>query len=229
MLLELREYFLLFVIYSVIGWIMEVIYTLITDKKLTNRGFLIGPYCPIYGVGAILIILLLSRYEERPVGLFVLAIVICSVLEYFTSYIMEKLFKVRWWDYSNNRFNINGRICLETMVPFGIIACLIIYIVNPFFVNNLGKLPDTFLTIMTIVFAVFLISDFITSFNVINNFKKTVKNVSFEDRTEDINKYVKNLWLEKSFLHRRLIKAFPKIQTKLKTMKKNFEDKKKKD
>ena len=132
MLLELREYFLLFVIYSVIGWIMEVIYTLVIDKKFTNRGFLVGPYCPIYGVGAVLIIILLSGYKERPIGLFVLAIVICSILEYFTSYIMEKLFKARWWDYSNRKFNINGRICLETMVPFGVIACLIVYIVNPF-------------------------------------------------------------------------------------------------
>ena len=229
MLLELREYFLLFVIYSVIGWIMEVIYTLITDKKLTNRGFLVGPYCPIYGVGAVLIIIFLSGYKEQPVGLFILAIVICSFLEYFTSYIMEKLFKVRWWDYSNNKFNINGRICLETMVPFGIIACLIVYIINPFFVNSFSKLPDAFLTVMAIVFAVLLIADYITSFNIINNFKKTVKNVSERDRTEDVNKYVKNILLEKSFLHRRLIKAFPKIQTKLKTMKKSFEDKNKKD
>lgn len=229
MLLELREYFLLFVIYSVIGWIMEVIYTLVIDKKFTNRGFLVGPYCPIYGVGAVLIIILLSGYKERPIGLFVLAIVICSILEYFTSYIMEKLFKARWWDYSNRKFNINGRICLETMVPFGVIACLIVYIVNPFFVNNLNKLSDTFLTIMAIVLAVLLIADYITSFNIINKFKKTVKNASFEDRTEDINKYVKNLWLQKSFLYRRLIKAFPKIQTKLKTMKRNFKDKKKKD
>lgn len=208
---------------------MEVIYTLITDKKLTNRGFLVGPYCPIYGVGAVLIIIFLSGYKERPIGLFILAIVICSILEYFTSYIMEKLFKARWWDYSNNKFNINGRICLETMVPFGIIACLLIYIINPFLVSNLNKLSDTFLTVIAMVLAVLLITDYITSFNIINNFKKTVKNVSEGDRTEDVNKYVKNILLEKSFLHRRLIKAFPKIQTKLKNMRKSFEHKNKKD
>ncbi len=233
MLLEIRQYFLLFIIYSFVGWIMEIIYTLFTEKKLNNRGFLIGPYCPIYGVGCLLILLMLSKYQSHPFGLFTLAIVICSILEYFTSYLMEKLFKARWWDYSNNRFNINGRICLETMIPFGLIACLIIYIVNPFVVTQLNKLPENLLTISAIVLAVLFLIDVITSFNIVNNFKKTVKKVSIEDKTEDINKYVKKLLLEKSFLYRRLIKAFPKIEAKItkikKDIKKDLEEKIKKD
>ena len=142
MILEIRDYFLLFMIYALAGWILEVIYALFADKKLTNRGFLIGPICPIYGVGCVLIILLLTPYKNHPIGLFVLAIVICSILEYFTSYFMEKLFKARWWDYSNRKFNINGRICLETMIPFGIVACFIIYIVNPFVVEILNKMRN---------------------------------------------------------------------------------------
>lgn len=229
MIFDLKIYFLLFLIYSFVGWVLEVIYTLFTDKKLTNRGFFIGPYCPIYGVGALLIVIFLSKFQQHPFALFILAVVICSVLEYYTSYVMEKIFKIRWWDYSNNKFNINGRICLETMIPFGVIACLLVYVINPFLVLNLNKLPESCLVVVSLIFGVLLIADFITSFNIINNFKKTVKNVSERDRTEDINKYVKNLWLKKSFLYRRLIKAFPKIETKLKTMKKNFEDKNKKD
>lgn len=229
MIFDLKIYFLLFLIYSFVGWVLEVIYTLFTDKKLTNRGFFIGPYCPIYGVGALLIVIFLSKFQQHPFALFILAVVICSVLEYCTSYVMEKIFKIRWWDYSNNKFNINGRICLETMIPFGVIACLLVYVINPFLVLNLNKLPESCLVVVSLIFGVLIIADFITSFNIINNFKKTVKNVSERDRTEDINKYVKNLWLKKSFLYRRLIKAFPKIETKLKTMKKNFEDKNKKD
>lgn len=229
MIFDLKIYFLLFLIYSFVGWVLEVIYTLFTDKKLTNRGFFIGPYCPIYGVGALLIVIFLSKFQQHPFALFILAVVICSVLEYCTSYVMEKIFKIRWWDYSNNKFNINGRICLETMIPFGVIACLLVYVINPFLVLNLNKLPESCLVVLSLIFGVLLLADFITSFNIINNFKKTVKNVSERDRTEDINKYVKNLWLKKSFLYRRLIKAFPKIETKLKTMKKNFEDKNKKD
>jgi len=212
----LRDYFLLFIIYSFIGWIMEVIYAGVLDKKLTNRGFLIGPICPIYGVGCVLIIILLSDFKPYPVGLFVLAVVIASLLEYYTSYLMEKIFKARWWNYSQNKFNINGRICLETMIPFGIISCLVIYIVNPFLIENLNKIPDIVQTITTIIIAIIFLADLITSFNIINHYKKTIKKASLDDNTEDINQYVKNKLLEKSVLYRRLIKAFPRIEAKIK-------------
>lgn len=230
MFFEIRDLFLLFMIYSIIGWFLEVLYNLIFgDKKLVNRGFLIGPYCPIYGVGCILIVLLLSKYESHPFGLFILSIVLCSVLEYSTSFIMEKIFKARWWDYSTYKFNINGRICLETMIPFGVIACLIVYVINPFFVDFLDKLPDLFLTILFIfLFAIFGVDE-ITSFNIVNNFKKTVKSVSFGDKTEDINKYVKSILSNRSFLYRRLINAFPRIEAKIKDIKEDINDKLKKD
>ena len=106
----IRFYFLLFISYSVIGWIMETILKTIEYKKFVNRGFLIGPYCPIYGCGALLMTFLLQGYAEDPIVLFVFNIIICSILEYSTSYIMEKIFKARWWDYSYTKYNINGRI-----------------------------------------------------------------------------------------------------------------------
>ena len=229
MLNEVCIYFLLFIIYAFIGWIAETIYTLITDKVLSNRGFLIGPYCPIYGIGAISVVLFLTKYAHHPITLFILAIAICSVLEYFTSYIMEKLFKVRWWDYSNNKYNINGRICLETMVPFGLGACILVYVINPFISKLLRTIPVNALEIISIVIAVIFLFDIVTSFNIVNNFKKTVKKVSSEDKTEDINKYIKNLISQKSFFHRRLVKAFPKIQAPFKTLSKVIPQKKKKD
>ena len=167
MIFDLKVYFLLFLIYSFVGWVLEVIYTLFTDKKLTNRGFFIGPYCFIYGVGALLIVIFLSKFQQHPFALFILAVVICSILEYCTSYVMEKIFKIRWWDYSNNKFNINGRICLETIIPFGVIACLLVYVINPFLVLNLNKLPESCLVVVSLIFGVLLIADFITSFNII--------------------------------------------------------------
>ena len=97
---DIEKYVLLFFIYAFLGWIMEVIGKLIQQKKFINRGFLIGPYCPIYGHGAILITILLSRYKANPFILFFMAILICSILEYATSYFMEKIFHARWWDYS---------------------------------------------------------------------------------------------------------------------------------
>ena len=128
----IRFYFLLFISYSVIGWIMETILKTIEYKKFVNRGFLIGPYCPIYGCGALLMTFLLQGYVHDPIVLFVFNIIICSILEYSTSYIMEKIFKARWWDYSYTKYNINGRICLDTMIPFGLLGLLMMYVINPF-------------------------------------------------------------------------------------------------
>ena len=87
------KYFLLFLFYSFLGWVLEMVVCSIADKKVVNRGFLIGPYCPIYGSGCLLIISLLHKYQDDPFTLFIMAIIVCSLLEYFTSYIMEKLFK----------------------------------------------------------------------------------------------------------------------------------------
>lgn len=209
MLEKLQLYFLLFIIYSVIGWILEVIYALYMKHKLTNRGFLIGPYCPIYGIGCILITTLLSGYKEHPAGLFVLAIVIASTLEYVTSYLMEKIFKARWWDYSKTKYNINGRICLDTMLPFGIIACIVVYLINPFIMNILDSLSTSTIQILSIIIAIVFITDIIASFNIVNNFKKTIKKASLEDRTEDIHTYLRDILSKKSLFHRRLLKAFP--------------------
>ena len=94
----ISKYFLLFVFYSFLGWLMEVTQGYVRHKKFVNRGFLIGPYCPIYGYGAISMTLLLKGYANDPIVLFVMAIVICSILEYTTSFVMEKIFKIRWWE-----------------------------------------------------------------------------------------------------------------------------------
>ena len=94
---DIRIYFLLFMIYAILGWIMEVTCKLIQYKRFINRGFLIGPYCPIYGYGALLITILLHKYTNDPIVLFIMAIVVCGTLEYLTSYFMEKIYKARWW------------------------------------------------------------------------------------------------------------------------------------
>lgn len=219
MFLIVRDYFLIFMFYAIIGWIMEVIYAFATKGKLYNRGFLIGPYCPIYGVGCLLIILLLSGYKEHPVGMFVLAIIIASILEYFTSFIMEKLFKARWWDYSKTKYNIDGRVCADTMIPFGIIALIVMYIINPFVTKIVDSIPDKTLTLVAIIFAAIFIADLITSFNVVNNFKKTIKKASLEDRTDDINKYIRDVLFDRSILYRRLLKAFPNRRAIIKKLK----------
>ena len=103
-------YFFVFYCYAIFGWTVECITCSIGQKKFVHdRGFLIGPYCPIYGYGAMYMYFFLNRYYHEPITLFVMAVVGTSFLEYITSYLMEKLFNARWWDYSNDRFNLEGR------------------------------------------------------------------------------------------------------------------------
>ena len=216
---SLATYFMLFIIYAVAGWICEVTLQLIQKHKLADRGFLIGPYCPIYGCGAILITLCLTPFNEHPIGLFILAMVLCGSLEYATSFIMEKAFNARWWDYSNMRFNINGRICLETLVPFGIAGLLIIYVFNPFLISMIGLMGENVLNITSIAILVIFVADVIVSSKIIYNFKKTNKEVSQQeskDSTEIISEKIREILRNKSFLNRRLIEAFPDFTTILK-------------
>lgn len=214
--MDFTKYFLLFMMYSTLGWIMEVTCKLFEKKKFINRGFLIGPYCPIYGFGCLGMIILLKKYLNDPLALFVMATVICSILEYATSYIMEKLFNARWWDYKNKKYNINGRVCLETMLPFGILGCLVMYFINPFFTTILNHIPSTILNIIAIILLLIFIVDNIVSFNIISNFKTSFK---YEDNTEEITKKVKDILFKKSILNRRLIHAFPNIEEKIKKIK----------
>ena len=205
---EIYYYFLLFLIYSFIGWLIEVIGKLIEKHKFINRGFLIGPICPIYGHGCILMILTLSRYKDNPLTLFIYAIFICSLLEYFTSYFMEKIFKARWWDYSTKRFNLNGRICAETMIPFGILGTLVICVINPIFEYLLNLFNFETIKITAIVLFIIYIVDYTISLIIMFGFKGTLKTVE-KDGTEEITKKVKKILINKNVLYKRLVEAFP--------------------
>lgn len=211
----IKLYFLLFLIYSFMGWCMEVCVSLVTRKKFVNRGFLIGPYCPIYGWGAILITLLLSYFINKPILLFFMAILICGTLEYLTSFFMEKIYHLRWWDYSNKKFNINGRVCLDTIIPFGILGTTIMYVTNPFFWDKLNMMQtNTLNVIFYVLFAIFTIDGIISSTTILGIRKTTtaVNRENREDNTEEITKKVREVLLGQSFIQRRLVNAYPKLQ-----------------
>ena len=216
---SIATYFIYFIIIAICGWMMEVTLQLVQKHKFADRGFLIGPYCPIYGCGALLITLFLTKLEEYPLALFSVTILVCGVLEYFTSYIMEKIFHARWWDYSENKFNINGRVCLETIIPFGILGLALIYIVNPFIFDNLARIPESTLNIIAIIIAVIFAIDNLVSFKVISNVRSATKKFDEEnpkDNTEEISQKVKEFLKNKSILNRRLVNAFPKLTATLK-------------
>lgn len=205
--LSLPILFLLFIIYSVLGWMMEVVVVFFSTKKLVDRGFLIGPVCPIYGVGCILIVLLLNKYFDDPLVLLVMAMLICSILEYFTGYIMEKLFKARWWDYSDKKFNINGRVCLDNLIAFGFLGLLMVYVINPFFVKILTSIPSIVIYIVAGVLLVIFMVDIVISFTVIKGFGNIASSVK-KDSTEEITKKVRELLLARGGLYKRLVSAF---------------------
>lgn len=210
---DLRIIFLLFIIYAFIGWIIEIIYEYVRNGKFVNRGFLIGPYVPIYGIGCLLMILLLTRYLDDFITLFIMCIVTFSLLEYITSYVMEKLFKARWWDYSDMKFNLNGRICLETMIPFGLGGIFVMYVVNPIFMHILTSMPDILLTIFSIVIGILYTTDLCVSINVISNIKNTAKKIK-KDNTEEITIKVREILSKKDYIKKRVIKAFPNMRIK---------------
>lgn len=199
--------FLLFVLYSFLGWFMEVCVALHDEHKLINRGFLIGPICPIYGIGVILMMTLLHKYTEDPVVLFVMAVLICSILEYFTGYLMEKLFKARWWDYSHKKFNINGRICLDNLIAFGVLGLLVMYVLNPFFISIFRKFNLVFLNVLAILLFLLLVVDLGVSLKIISGFKNVAKSVK-RDNTEEITKNVREMLMNRGGLYKRLVSAF---------------------
>ena len=211
--------FFLFIIYSILGWIIECIYNYFDTGKLTNRGFLIGPWIPIYGIGSLIIITFLTKYIGHPITLFVMACVICLLLEYFTSLIMEIIFKNRWWDYSNKKFHINGRVCLETTIPFGLAGLGLCYIMQPLLMFWISYIPFTIITIIsTILFVIFIIDSCI-SFDIIINLRNISKNIKV-DSTEQITKKVREILSNRGILSKRLVQAFPKMKIKLPKLKK---------
>ena len=158
----LETWFLWLMIYSIIGWVYESTICSIGHKKLINRGFLNGPYCPIYGTGAVLVLLVLGRIQNPVLLFFAGAVVTCS-LEYLTSWLMEKLFHARWWDYSKRKFNIGGRVCLIGAVVFGAFSVVLILFLHPWVKSLTDRLTDTALSWVCAILLVGVVSDLIVT------------------------------------------------------------------
>lgn len=131
-----------------------------------------------------------------------------SILEYITSYLMEKIFHARWWDYSDHKFHINGRISLTTSLGFGALGLILVYVFNPFFLRIVKNIsPIIFNIIMVIILLIFII-DVVTSFKIIYNLRKE-SYINIKDITETTTEEVKKALGEKSIFNRRLLNSFP--------------------
>lgn len=155
-------FILYFFLFAFIGWIMETVYALFTLGHFVKRGFLFGPICPIYGYGALMLIYFLGRYRKNNFKLFCYAAILFSAFEYVTSYVLDALFAMHWWDYSNDYFNLNGRITLSFSIAWGIIAILFVNHVYPFFKKKLNiilakisyKVKSCIIYILSFVFVI---------------------------------------------------------------------------
>lgn len=155
---------LLFFIFSGMGWIWEVILHIIENGMIINRGVLAGPWLPIYGAGGILILLLLKKWRRQPFHLFGMIMLLCGTIEYFTSVMLEMLFGVRWWDYSNMLFQLRGRVCLEGLTIFGFGGLFIVYAAAPFLDNRIQKLSAQKRRILCMLLLLLFTGDLLYSF-----------------------------------------------------------------
>ena len=179
---ELIKYF---IIYSFLGWIMESVFRSFCEKKLINTGFLRGPFCPIYGFGATIMFLFLKQFENRLILLFCIAIIVLTAWEYIVGVILETLFHTKYWDYSDHKFNFQGRICLTNSICWGILGVLFVKYIHPFVQGIIAKIDINLLNyVMAIFFMVFL-ADMITTIIHVKNIKTTLEKI------ENINAEIK--------------------------------------
>ena len=174
-----------FVIYSFLGWGLESIVRTICERKIINTGFLIGPFCPIYGFGAIIMILFLNQYKNNIILLFIVSVIALSLWEYIVGVLLEKFFHTKYWDYSNHKFNFKGRICLTNSIAWGILGVLFINYIHPFIIQLIGYMNFTYLAIGTSIIALILLIDAIISVVKIKNIQSTLQKV------EEINEQIK--------------------------------------
>lgn len=159
------KYFVEFVVYSFMGWVYECIYCSIKSKHWSNRGFLYGPVCPIYGIGASVASIIFGNFSLTIDGvtpiweIFVVCAVGSAILEYATSYILEKRFNAMWWDYSNTPFNINGRICLPATIAFGLAGIVVVKFIFPIADSIKGQMQPIFAEILSLLFMGILAAD----------------------------------------------------------------------
>ncbi len=185
--------FITFIFYAFLGWCFEMIHMGITTNEVVNRGFLNGPIIPIYGAGVLSILLLLKPLKHNIVLLTICIVLICSIIEYLTSYVMEKMFGLRWWDYENKPLNLHGRICFETMSMFTVMALFIVYYLDPVFQKMIDKVDTTYVVIISIILLIFFISDIIFSNMILNDYIRSQTKTKKKDKTPSIRDYTTKL------------------------------------
>lgn len=254
--------FLIFYIFCFAGWIWETIFVSIQEKKFANRGFLNGPYLPIYGFGGLFIYLIFQKYSTTffsitSIKIYIVGLILATIVEYITSFLMEKIFKARWWDYSNEFLNLNGRICLVASLFWGFLSVLFVQVINPIILSKLDLVSHDLKLIVVSSLTTAICIDFAVTTSAVLMLQTTITNIlKYEtEKIEDfknklnslselsdehkkiINEYKNKLYIIQNPLVKRLVSAFPnlkftsnkrqKIFDKIKEVRKNIKRKEK--
>lgn len=191
--LELLKYF---IIYSMLGWVMESVFRSICERKLINTGFLKGPFCPIYGIGAMIMIVFLKQFQYNIVLLFFMSFVVLTIWEYVVGVFLEKVFNTKYWDYSNHKINFQGRICLTNSIYWGILGVVFICYIHPFISEKLLLVPEYIVNILTIIITTILIVDIIISVLKLKNLSGALQkieqlNLQIKEKLEEMKQFEK--------------------------------------
>lgn len=170
-----EQWVFLFYIYCFFGWCFESVYVSLLQRHWVNRGFLRAPLLPIYGSGALCILLVCLPVRDNPFAVFVLGVIFPTLLEYATGYVMELLFHMRYWDYTGKKGNINGYICLQSSIAWGFLSLLLIDVIHPPIGRWMERLPQLAVLIVVVVVSCVFVSDVVVSFRAAFNLRHVLE------------------------------------------------------
>ncbi|MCC2255860.1 hypothetical protein LKD70_15815 [Ruminococcus sp. CLA-AA-H200] len=188
---DLTQWILFFFIYSFVGWIWESCYVSVKKRRWVNRGFMHGPMLPIYGSGALVILISTIGVRDNAALIFLLGMAGATVLEYVTGAVMERMFHVRYWDYSSQKLNLNGYVCLSSSLCWGFFSMLLVRIIHPPIESAVLKIPEAVCDIAAVVCLAAASVDFTQSFNEAMDLKRVL--VQLEESREQIRKMQEKL------------------------------------
>lgn len=218
---QILEYF---IVYSILGYVIETLYGLLTKGVIESRqSMLYGPFCCIYGLGAICLLCIPKSAKKNNWTLFIAGFIIGSVVEYIISWVGEVIFNIKWWDYSNFPLNINGRVCVYFSIFWGILTICLNKVINPTVDKVLGKVPIKILHVLTVIIMVFMAFDFIISSFALKMFETRLiynYNLEVQGAEDYYEKYLDiyqnnpglKEFVDKVFSDEKMLKTFPNIK-----------------
>ncbi len=167
----------IFFVYAFLGWCVEVAFVALQSGHFVNRGFLNGPLCPIYGFGVNIVLIVLTPLKDNFLLLFLGSLVLASLLEWVTGFLLEKLFHQRWWDYSDEPFNLNGYICLRFSILWGLACVLVVDIIHPTVLAGIRLIPHTAGVVLLIIMGAYLAVDLIATVRTITKMNRRLERI----------------------------------------------------